>query len=235
MKKNIYFLLGAVFSSAGILALIISAIFFFSTRTFISNASTSQGTVVEMEYSKEGKYHSYFPIIKFGALDGNEYQFRSEVGNNPPRWRKGDWVEIIYSRENPYKAKINSFPELWLSCLIPLIIGSVFLIIGFSFLIIRARRVALISRLKTNGVSVLGTVIEVRSNTSVRINRRSPFVIDCQWTNPLTGKVQISTSDNIWHNPLYSKQIKIGSEIRVYFDQSNPKRVYVDIGEILKA
>ncbi|MFP4299964.1 MAG: DUF3592 domain-containing protein [Spirulinaceae cyanobacterium] len=132
-------LIGFLFSTLGILTLIFCAISYQKTRTFIATANTAEGTVMAVEKSrlftaKPNSGSSSHPIVRFTTEAGETIEFRSNVGSNPPTYRPGETIPILYPPENPQRATINSFSSLWLLILIFTVVGGSFTISGVSAL-----------------------------------------------------------------------------------------------------
>ncbi|HRN50407.1 MAG TPA: DUF3592 domain-containing protein [Anaerolineales bacterium] len=73
------------------------------------------GRVVALEESSDGDGGCcvYSPVIEFNA-NGNPVRFEGGNASDPPAYRVGQEVEVLYLPEDPSKAAINSFYELWM-------------------------------------------------------------------------------------------------------------------------
>jgi hypothetical protein len=132
-------LVGFLLSTLGISTLTFCEISYQKTRTFIATATTAEGTVIAVEKSriftaKPNSGSSSHPIVRFTTEAGETIEFRSNVGSNPPTYRPGETVPILYPPENPQRATINSFPSLWLLTFIFTVVGGSFTISGVSAL-----------------------------------------------------------------------------------------------------
>jgi len=90
---------------------------------FIRQAATAPATVValiEKTDPDEGNV-DYFPQFTFSTPDGRLFTINSNNGTNPPEFKPGQQVTVLYDRANPSNARIDSFVQLWL---LPLIFGS---------------------------------------------------------------------------------------------------------------
>ncbi|MDX2229202.1 MAG: DUF3592 domain-containing protein [Leptolyngbyaceae cyanobacterium bins.349] len=134
-------LLGGVFGIVGVLAMIAGSVTARKTKRFLARASTARGTVVHLVMrsstdSADGTVsYAYHPIIKFTAQTGEDIEFESSSGSNPPMYALGQPVEILYDPQDPYRAKIHSFFDLWLATAIMLGIGGIFAIVGFGLVL----------------------------------------------------------------------------------------------------
>jgi hypothetical protein len=62
------------------------------------------GSVVRLEESRDSDGSTYHPIVRFGAGGGME--FRDSMGSNPPVYREGEDVTVLYLAEDPEKSAV---------------------------------------------------------------------------------------------------------------------------------
>lgn len=89
---------------------------FFGWRgyTITSNGETTTARVVELsEFSDEDGCCVYSPVFEY-TVNGRRHTFEGLNASDPPAYRVGQEVEIIYNVNNPNEAAVNSFSELWL-------------------------------------------------------------------------------------------------------------------------
>jgi hypothetical protein len=68
-------------------------------RTMFLLQSTGEravGTVAFLELRRTLHGASYYPVVEFAAADGGTVQFRDNMGSNPPAYREGDLVRVLY-------------------------------------------------------------------------------------------------------------------------------------------
>lgn len=80
-------------------------------------------------------------------------------------------------------------------------LGLPFFLIGLGFLFKDARDKKKEQQLRESGSRILADLVAVQFNTSVRVNGRCPFIIQCQAVNPADGKVYLFESKNFWYDP----------------------------------
>ncbi|WP_084680299.1 DUF3592 domain-containing protein [Chryseobacterium luteum] len=132
--------------SIGILLLGIALYMGYNKYTFLENAITAKATVIsyrtttDTETKKNGnkrttkKITYYYPTFEFKDAQNRLTQVESNVGHgNSKPYSVGDQVEIVYSKENPQNARINSFLNQWLFTTIVGSFSLLFLIIAFTF------------------------------------------------------------------------------------------------------
>ena len=80
---------------------------------FVHSAARADARVIQMveKHGEYGKLHA--PVFVFRDANGAEYTVRSKTGTNPPKYQVGDTVSVLYSPENPERAKIDWFFSLW--------------------------------------------------------------------------------------------------------------------------
>ena len=103
--------------------------FWFGSQAYqvSKNGETTTGTVTELaESSTEDGCCVYSPIVEY-VVGGRKFSFDSMNASDPPSYRVGQQVEVIYNRATPSKGAINSWTELWL---VPVILGMTTLILA---------------------------------------------------------------------------------------------------------
>ena len=202
-----------------------------NTRSFIGQAAKAEGTIVELVRSNSSDSTTYRPVVHFNNQNGEQIEFTSSAGSNPPSYSKGEKVEVLYLPNEPRNAKINGFFSLWGGSLIIGGIGGVFFLIGAGILLVSLLKSRSDEYLKKHGASIETEFQSVAINTSLKVNGRSPFRVLTQWLNPATSELHIFESNNIWFDPTSHIKTK---KIRVFIDRKNPKKYYVDLAFLPK-
>ena len=122
----------------------------------------------------------------------------------------------------------NADPDVRFLPFIFLGLGILFLIVGITCMTVLCRRRSRNEQLVKNGFYVTARVRDIYPNENVRINGRSPFVLECHYKDPTTGTVHVFKSENIMFYPIDAKD----TDIRVYVDPQNPDRYYVDTSSL---
>jgi hypothetical protein len=103
-----------------------------------NEGETTTGTVVRLEESSdsEGGCCVYSPVVEFEA-GGQAYSFEGDNASDPPAYKVGEQVEVIYHPADPATAQINKWTERWL---FPIIIVPVMIIAALvmNFFMIRS-------------------------------------------------------------------------------------------------
>jgi len=222
-----------IFTILGTGILVGTFFIYINASNFLKISITSQGTVVDLLESISSSNNSimYNPLVNFIDEKGNSIEFSSSSGSNPPSYTIGEQVEVLYNPEFPNDAKINGFFSIWGGAIITGILGVVFFSIGISIFIFEKRKRITLQYLKQNGTAIQSDLQRVGINNSLAVNGRSPYQIVSQWQNPVTSKLHIFTSDNIWFDP--TDFIKT-NKIKVFIDRNNPKKYVTDLSFLPK-
>jgi len=225
-------IVSTVFTVGGAILLAIGLIQVLQTHSFLDESLETRGVVINLrwEYDSEGSASAY-PVFQFvDERTGQEITVVSTHGSNPPSCSVGQEVYILYDPQNPYKAMIKSFWNIWLGSIIVTGLGAIFLSVGLTPFGFAVRRRRTVEYLKTQGEIVHGKVSGIYVDTSLRVQGEHPWRITVQWMNPASRKVHIFKSDHIWYNP--SDFINIGDEIEVHMDPKNPKKHWINIDHL---
>lgn len=196
------------------------------TRSFLAEAIRTEGTVIALKAVHTKDSTTYRPVVRFIDLNGQTVEFTSSTGSDPPLYREGHKVEVLYRPGEPRKARIHGFFSLWG---IPALLGGLggaFLIRGSCRLVAAARKRRRDAFLRSHGIPVETEFLSVEQNTSVFINGSHPYQVLTQWLNPATSEVHLFKSDNLWLSP--SSDFK-DRKITVWIDGSHPSHYWVDL------
>lgn len=83
--------------------------------TLTTNGETTTGRVIELSESTDGEGACcvYSPVFEY-TVNSRRYTFESLNASDPPAYRVGQEVEVIYNVDDPNDAAVNSFGELWM-------------------------------------------------------------------------------------------------------------------------
>src|SRR5262245_32074598 len=73
-----------------------------STKAWIAKATEAQGKVIEMVRirDREDGGYMYSPLVRFETTDGSTIEFQSTLRTNPPAYRTGQTVSVLYDPED---------------------------------------------------------------------------------------------------------------------------------------
>lgn len=103
-------------------------------------------------------------------------------------------------------------------------IGLVFVLLGIMLIMTSIKRIKTIMKLKNDGIYVTAKISSVERNLSVKINKRHPYYVTCEYEDIYSGGIHVFRSDNILDNP----GDVVGTDITVYVDKNNWNLYYVD-------
>ena len=80
-----------------------------------TNGESIEGTVVRLneQSDSEGGCCTYVPVVEFDA-GGRAYSFEGDTASDPPAYRVGQRVPVIYEPSDPQTAQIDKWSERWL-------------------------------------------------------------------------------------------------------------------------
>lgn len=107
--------------------------------------------------------------------------------------------------------------------------GLLFFAFGLGFLITLGNQKRTAQRLLENGNYVVAEIFDISQEYNVRVNGRHPFIINCKY-EAMDGTVHIFKSRYLYFNP---EPLLKNNVVRVYVDNDNFKKYYVDIDEVL--
>jgi hypothetical protein len=108
---------------------------FCHTQKFLKSASRTQGTIVKLD--DEGR--EAYPVVMFHDSRGQEHEIESTAGQNPPAYRIGEAVTVLYQPDKPENAKLNTFFDIW---------GWTIMLVGFGVIVFVSGSVMLLVGVK---------------------------------------------------------------------------------------
>ena len=111
------------------------------------------------------------------------------------------------------------------------LMGVLFIAIGGTFLFIQIRKKRIAKKIRAEGRRLNAVVTGVSLDSSVTMNGRNPFVVNCQYTDGMV--IHTFKSGHIWYDP--SSVIGPGTEISVYVNPNNYNEYCVDTDSLLAA
>lgn len=224
-------IIGPLFTVVGVVLLIVAYWQYNETKKFIKESTIAKGTVIDLILDRSSSSSSgvYYPVIRFKTESGEIIEIKSDTGSNPPSHKKGAHVQVRYISNNPYRAKIDSFFSIWFFCIISAGMGIGFSGAGLAMLGTWMRSVRRDAWLQQYGQIIAAEFQSVEIDTSIKENGQSPYRIVAHWRDPLTNKLYVFKSKQIWKNPTSFIQ---SNDILVRIDPNNPKKYSMDISFI---
>ncbi|MDC0673162.1 DUF3592 domain-containing protein [Nannocystis radixulma] len=218
-------LLWSIFAGVGGLFVAIAILLFVLDQRFFADAVRTEGEVVHVRFNSKG---SGAPQIAYADGNGLQHVFSSNTYSRPS-YRVGDRVPIAFDPDDPGNAAIDRTSDRWL---LPGIFGAIGFV-QFSFglfgLLRRARRKREIAWLLREGQRVDATVTAITQDTSIRVNRKSPWVLHCEATLPGDSAPRTFVSRRFWYEP--GRRL-LRTSMTVCYDPRDPARHVVDTGDL---
>ena len=91
------------------------------------NYKKSEGTVIRMREvpPTDNSGETYAPVIKYKDASGKEYTYESKHSSDPPDYKVGEKVQLIYDPADPEEVYVDSFREKWVLTIVLFICGIV--------------------------------------------------------------------------------------------------------------
>jgi hypothetical protein len=123
-------LLGLLFIALGAFAVFVSLFSLARTRRFAAEASSAFGDVIALRECGGSRRATYAPVVRFAPPGGRPVEFTDATSSNPPGYRVGDRVNVLYRRDDPTDARVASPVRLYLHEVVFAAAGLVFFVIG---------------------------------------------------------------------------------------------------------
>jgi hypothetical protein len=96
-----------------------------NTYLLQSAGERTQGSVLFLELKTNLHGSTYYPVVQFTTTEGTTVQFRDVMGSNPPAYREGEPVNVLYFRNLPERtATIDRGMLDWLAPGVLCVMGS---------------------------------------------------------------------------------------------------------------
>lgn len=124
---------GPVFTLVGLATIGLSVYLGMERAEFLETAVTASGKVTELIESRSDDSYVYYPMVQF-TVPGSDraVTFRHDTGSNPPSYRVGEDVSVLYDPQNPGNAIIDGGLFNWMATGISSLLGFVFTAAGIS-------------------------------------------------------------------------------------------------------
>jgi membrane protein implicated in regulation of membrane protease activity len=128
-----------LFSALSLGFLIAAAVVAMGVNRFVQSAEKTTGTVVALVEKHESENNSitYAPVFTFTTTDGLTQSITSGISSSPASFSVGDRIPVLYRRDDPASAKVDSFWQLWFLPTLLAWFGFVAGTVGFAFLFTR--------------------------------------------------------------------------------------------------
>jgi hypothetical protein len=112
---------------------LVAGCFFAFTRTkrFLASAQEARAEVIGLQQrhgNNQGRV--YYPVLRYRTQAGATKEVVSSVGSNPPRYKEGDSVVVLYDPAQPGDVRIHSFFNVWVGPLVLGVLGVIMTLVG---------------------------------------------------------------------------------------------------------
>jgi hypothetical protein len=122
--------IGTLMVLAAVVAILVGTLCLIKTRQFLAKAAKADGKIVELERKDSGDGVTYSPVFSFTDTSSTQHTVRSSLSSNPPHYAIEEKVSVLYDPQDPQKARIDSFVNLYFVPLVMGIIGAMNLLVG---------------------------------------------------------------------------------------------------------
>jgi hypothetical protein len=173
----------------------------------------------------------YRAVILFSTADGRAVRFLSRLATNPPAYKLGEQVMVLYDPGHPETASIDSFADRWLGVVMWESVAALCLLASGVPLGLRAARQRRLRTLLRDGRPIITSFHAVEQDDRIALNGRHPFVVVTEWRNPVSQQLVHFRSQHVWDDPTERARKRM---VTVVVDPNNFRRYFVDLS-FLKA
>ena len=112
---------------------VICLFFIYKTSSFVIATEKTNGKVIRIDSYRStarGRSMQYAPVFEYNDSQGNSYISEPGWYSSKSKYNVGQSVEIIYSKQDPSKLKINNFFVIWRIAILSGIISILLLILS---------------------------------------------------------------------------------------------------------
>ena len=226
-------LMGWIFAVVGLVLLAVGVVLT-AGRPPEEDRIYTQATIVSIEEryghdSFNSNRNSEHQVIVEYEVDGQRYVEKLDYYSSS--MREGDTLQIYTASGRPDEPRSKAGDTLLTALLCGL--GGLFALAGLVLVIRQTLRRSRDARLKESGQRVYADYVQTKYLSLLRINGRSPYVIECSWTDRETQKVYRFQSEYLFDDPQPTIERKGLRTIPVYIDPTRPERYAMDLSGIL--
>ncbi|HEY2467707.1 MAG TPA: DUF3592 domain-containing protein [Terracidiphilus sp.] len=98
------------------------------TARFVGAAVAADGKIISLNrvYLPRRSKEVYLPVFRFTASDGHTHMLMADSNVSLVPFKPGDKVRILYLKDRPESARIDTVAQLWMPQLILGVIGAIF-------------------------------------------------------------------------------------------------------------
>jgi len=120
-------IVGLVMGFIGSILTVLAFLFLLRTRLFISKSQQVKATVTQMVYTSDSDGGGYSPVFRFMTVQGQEVEVTESLITNPPQFKVGQIIDVLYDPDKPSRARIKKGLNLYF---VPALLGFLGLLFG---------------------------------------------------------------------------------------------------------
>lgn len=200
-----------------VILIVVGFILYDNSLKFEKRGVKTDAVIVRIDEKRDsdGDY-DHIVYVRY-TVNGREYTTR--LGTYTSSMYVGKTVPILYMPNNPSDimyGKLTKFPAI-----VFIGMGGVFFIIGIIALSRTFPAAGRLGRLKASGRCVEATVVDFSYSRNTRIMEKYPATLVCTDSENNEYKVKFLIKNPFGYG--------IGGKVKVYVDESNPKKYAVDV------
>lgn len=188
------------------------------------NMTAAEAEIVRITTERGIDNNTDYRVYIAFDVDGEEHI--TEIGTYMSSYRVGKIIKIYYDNDNPDRVVVGA--DYGISIFI-CAFGFIFIAVG-SLSLIKEHRAY--KRYLNNSRTVYATYTKVGINGNYSVNGHNPYVVLCEWTDPVDGKVYDFVSPNLWFDPTDLIACRNITSFPVQIDSEDPSYYKVDISSL---
>jgi hypothetical protein len=204
-----------IFLVLSLVTLVAGISIFLEASAFQKKARVTEGIVVSRDMT-------YF-YVKYLSDDGTEHTHRGTHSKNK-KYYVGDKFRVFYQIDNPDKSRISDGKKGGKKVIIA---GVVMLLFDLYLVYLNRRKNESANKFRTNGRKLQAEISGIVTDLEKTVLNKHPYIINCRWVDPLTGREYTHSIDQIWKDP--APLLAGRNHIDVYIDRQNPDNYFLDI------
>jgi hypothetical protein len=196
-----------------IIALIAGVAVIFEASAFQKKAKITTGIV---DNSRISSYH-----VIYKSDDGVEHNLYISAKNH--RRHDRDQIKVFYRIDNPDKARISDGIKGGRKIII---VAIVLLLFDLYLIYTNKKRKKAADNFKSTGRKVQAEITSIEVDLNTTIQNKHPYLINCKWVDPISGRNYTHTIRQIWIDP--APVLAGRNYLDVYIDRENPDKYFMD-------
>jgi hypothetical protein len=204
-----------IFLILSLITIVIGTSIFIEASAYQKKAKVTEGIVTSRDIT-------YF-YVKYISDDGVERTHQGTQSKNK-KYYVGDKFKVFYLKDNPDKSRIHDGKKGGKTTII---IGIIMLLFDLYLINQNKSRNKSAIKFRTSGRKVQAEITSIEPDMNTTVLEKHPYIINCRWVDPMTGKEYTDTIKQIWKDP--APLLAGRSHIDVYIDRDDPDKYFLDV------